>query len=187
MLVVPLAWSLLSLGAIAATWLLAPDNSIFDWVVTAVAVAVLIRFGLYRFVAWWFTWFVLTDERLITRSGILARKGVEIPLENINDVRFSQNVLERALRSGDLLIESAGEQGQSRFHDIPRPEEFQSLLYRVREDRSVALTRGPAAPPSTTDQETPMSRLERLGKLFRDGLITAEEYEAKKQALLDEM
>ena len=33
------------------------------------------------------------------------------------------------------LIESAGESGQSHFRDIPDPEEFQSLLYRIREER----------------------------------------------------
>jgi uncharacterized membrane protein YdbT with pleckstrin-like domain len=185
MLVVPLFWTLL-FGVIAGfTWMLPPDMTIFDWVITGVALVLLIRFGLYPLISWWFTSYVLTNERLITRSGVLARRGLEIPLENINDVQFSQTILERTLRSGDLLIESAGELGQSRFSDIPDPEAFQSLLYRVREDRSKALQH-PGSPDTPAAPPDAMSRLERLAKLRQDGHITDEEYEAKKQALLDE-
>jgi len=192
LLVIPAAWTLLFTAVIVATWLFPPDDQswapIFDWAVTALAGAALIRLGLYPFIQWWFTWYVLTDERLITRRGVLARQGLEIPLENINDIRFSQTILERVLHSGDLLIESAGEQGQSRFHDIPEPEEFQSLLYRVREDRAIALQAHPGAmAPTEAAAPDSMSRLERLAKLFQDGMLTAEEYETKKRALLDEM
>jgi uncharacterized membrane protein YdbT with pleckstrin-like domain len=181
LLVIPAGWTLLFAAAITATWLFPPEEPIFDWIVTGVAAVAMFRLGIYPFVQWWFTWYVLTSERLVTRRGVLARKGLEIPLENINDVQFSQTILERVLRSGDLLIESAGEMGQSRFRDIPSPEEFQSLLYRVREDRSIALA-GPAAPPDDS-----VTRLEKLAKLFQDGMITAEEYEQKKRGLLDEM
>lgn len=188
LLVVPAAWTLLFIAAIWATWAYPPDQAIFDWVVTGIALVLMIWLGIYRFIAWWFTGYHLTNERLITRSGVLARKGLEIPLENINDVQFSQTILERMLHSGDLLIESAGELGQSRFRDIPEPEAFQSLLYRIREERSRALQQpgAPAAPAAPQPPPDAMSKLERLAKLRADGHITDEEYQAKKQALLDE-
>lgn len=188
LLVIPAGWTLLFAAAVAATWLFPPEEPIFDWAVSAVAGVAFFRLGLYPFIQWWFTWYVLTDERLITRRGVLARQGFEIPLENINDIRFSQTILERVLHSGDLLIESAGEHGQSRFRDIPEPEEFQSLLYRVREERSIRLQGSPgAAAPVESGPSDSMGRLERLAKLYQDGMITAEEYETKKRALLDEM
>jgi uncharacterized membrane protein YdbT with pleckstrin-like domain len=109
---------------------------------------------------------------------VLSRKGLEIPLENINDVQFSQTILERALRSGDLLIESAGELGQSRFRDIPEPEQFQSLLYRIREDRSRHMGSGRHVSADASSQ------LERLAKLVEDGYMTREEFERQKQGIL---
>jgi uncharacterized membrane protein YdbT with pleckstrin-like domain len=194
LLVIPAGWTLLFVAAVVATWVFPPEQPgqdwapIFDWTVTALAGAAFVRLGLYPFIQWWFTWYVLTNERLITRRGVLARRGLEIPLENVNDIRFSQSILERMLHSGDLLIESAGEQGQSRFHDIPEPEEFQSLLYRIREERAVQLQTQPGlAAALQAGEADSMTRLERLAKLYQDGMITAEEYEAKKQALLDEM
>ncbi len=83
-------------------------------------------------------------------------------------------MIERLLRSGDLLIESAGEQGQSRYADIPDPERVQALIYRVREDRALALQGGTSA----------AEQLEILGRLLRDGLLTEDEFEQKKRQLL---
>ncbi|HSL81708.1 MAG TPA: PH domain-containing protein [Thermoanaerobaculia bacterium] len=184
MLAIPFLWTVLAAAAVAAAWLYMPDSPEWlgwlSWIITGVALVAWIRLALYPFVSWWFTLYVLTNERLITRSGILARRGLEIPLENINDVIFSQNILERILRSGDLVIESAGEMGQSRFSDIPTPEEFQSLIYAVREDRARCLAGAPSPGGGSVGD------LERLAKLLKDGMISQEEYDAQKRRLLAE-
>jgi hypothetical protein len=52
----------------------------------------------------------------------------------------------------------------------------------VREVRTRDLAGG--GTPERTDG---MSKLERLGQLLKDGLITQEDYDAKKQGLLDEI
>ena len=128
LMVIPIVWMILAAVAIVLVWQwIAPDNATADMITTAVLVAALVPLALAPFLRWWFTAYVLTNERLITRTGMIARSGIEIPLDNITNVVFSQNVLERILKSGDLLIESAGESGQSSFADIPDPEGFQSL------------------------------------------------------------
>jgi uncharacterized membrane protein YdbT with pleckstrin-like domain len=179
LLIVPFSWTLLFAAGVILTWIYPPDDSTFDWVVTGVVGVLFLRLGLYPFITWWFTHYVLTNERLIRRSGILSRKGKEIPLENINDMSFSQTILERVLRSGDLLIESAGEQGQSRFTDIPQPEAFQSLIYRARELRSKELG------SSGVERTDPVSQLERIAALYKKGLITEAEYQRQKAKLLE--
>lgn len=182
LLVIPIFWALLGIAIVVVTWRAVPDSEVFDWVVTGLVVVLSLRYVFYPFISWWFTSYVLTNERLIRRSGILSRAGVEIPLENINDVRFSQTVLERVLRSGDVVVESAGEHGQSHFRDIPEPEEFHSLIYRVREVRSRDLAEGTGSAGSDG-----VSKLERLARLPKEGLITQEEFETKKAQFLDEM
>jgi len=181
MLVLPAAWSVLFVAVAVVSWAFISDPETWvvwaRWVGVGAAAVAWVRLAVYPFIAWWFTCYVLTDERLISRSGILARRGLEIPLERINDVQFSQNILERMLRSGDLMVESAGELGQSRFSDIPAPEEFQSLLYAVREDRSKALA-------GVSRDTSPVGDLEKLAKLYKDGLVTEEEYESQKRKLL---
>ncbi|MEX2280469.1 MAG: SHOCT domain-containing protein, partial [Acidimicrobiia bacterium] len=87
-----------------------------------------------------------------------------------------QSLIERAIRSGDLVIESAGETGQSRYADIPDPEGLQSLIYQQREARTVSLRRG----GSSVSEE-----LSGLAELRDRGVLSEEEFEAQKRRLLE--
>ncbi|MDH3538880.1 MAG: PH domain-containing protein [Acidimicrobiia bacterium] len=175
-LVIPAIWTLLVIVGLALVPRL-PDEAWLRIAVIAVLLTGLFVVAVIPAMRWWFTQFVLTNERLVLRRGIIARSGVEIPLEVINDVIFSQTVFERLLGFGDLIIESAGEMGQSRFSNIPNPDEFQAELYRVREDRTRALSS--SEPPSDT--------LATLARLHADGVLTDEEFASKKAKLLNEI
>lgn len=128
---------------------------------------------------WWTTQYVLTTERVVRRAGVFSRSGTEIPLEVINNVAFSQGFLERLVRSGDLLIESAGETGQSRFTDIPDPEGMQSQIYQVRERRQLLLNSG-GTRTSTADE------LAKLADLRDRGILSPQEFEDQKRRLLEQ-
>jgi uncharacterized membrane protein YdbT with pleckstrin-like domain len=153
-----------------------------------VAVVVLIAWvglALVPFLRWRFTMFVLTSDRLITRSGVLAKHSKEIPLERINDVAFSQSVLERALGAGDLMIESAGERGQTVISNVRKPEEMQLLIYKESEENSNRMFRGGADPARPGDSV--VEQIEALGRLKEQGVLSAAEFEAKKKELLDRL
>lgn len=185
MLAIPALWLL---GGIVAIIVVFNVIDAEGWVALALVGAVLlamIPLVLSPLIKWWFTAYVLTTERLITRTGMIARSGIELPLENINNVLFNQSVIERVLKSGDLLIESAGESGQSKFTDIPNPEEFQSLLYRTREEQS----RHTAAEESAIAADIardPTEQLERAARLRAEGVLTEEEFQAMKRKILGE-
>ena len=82
----------------------------------------------WPFLNWWTTHFVITDRRVMFRHGLLTRSGIDIPLARINSVEFRHGLLDRMLRTGTLIIESAS-QDPLEFHDIPRVERVHSLLY----------------------------------------------------------
>lgn len=147
------------------------------WLPVTIGLVVGLGLALPRLAAWAFTKYVITNERVIVRAGVFARRGKEIPLEVINDVAFSQTLIERIFASGDLLLESAGQLGQSRFTDVPTPEDIQTLIYRAREERMAALNSG----------QTPADVLTTLAQLHRDGVLTDEEFAAKKQKLLGDI
>lgn len=157
---------------VASTLLDAPER----WWAIGGLILVWIALSLRRLLDWLTTQYVITNERVIYRAGVASRRGKEIPLEVINDVAFSQTVWERMVRSGDLLIESAGEQGQSRFADIPDPEGLQSMIYQVREQRTVAL-RGSGG-------RSMASELETLAKLREQGVLSDSEFDNQKRKLL---
>lgn len=80
------------------------------------------------FLAWLTTHFVITDRRVMYRHGVLSRAGIDIPLARINSVEFNHRLLDRMVRTGTLIIESAS-QDPLEFHDIPQVEQVHSLLY----------------------------------------------------------
>jgi uncharacterized membrane protein YdbT with pleckstrin-like domain len=101
------------------------------WAVLIVAAIIIIWGTVLPYLRWMTTLYVLTTDRLITRTGILSRAGRDIPLSRVNDVSFSHNLFERILRCGTLTVESAGERGQLVMADVPRVETVQRELYRL--------------------------------------------------------
>ncbi len=183
MLAIPVLWLIAAIAAIFVAFRVIGDQDWISLVLVGLIVIALIPLFVSPLIKWWFTSYVLTSERLITRTGMIARSGIELPLQNINNVLFNQSVIERVLKSGDLLIESAGESGQSEFTNIPDPEEFQSLLYRTREEQSrhTAAEESAIAADITRD---PTEQLERAAKLHQDGVLSDGEFEKMKRDIL---
>lgn len=82
----------------------------------------------WPFLTWWTTHFVITDRRVMYRHGLLTRAGIDIPLARINSVEYRHGLVDRMLRKGTLIIESAS-QDPLEFTDIPRVERVHALLY----------------------------------------------------------
>ena len=171
--------------AIAATAVAAGTvGGILPLVLLAV-LALAVAFLLVRYVKWTTTNFVVTNERLIHREGVIAKSGIEIPLDRVQTIRFNQTIFERMLGAGDLLIESAGETGQNKFADIRKPSVVQNVIYREiesyenrRVDRMAG--RGAVMSPGLSVSE----QLEKLHNLLQQGAISAAEYEAQNARLL---
>jgi uncharacterized membrane protein YdbT with pleckstrin-like domain len=147
----------------------------------------LIWFGV-RYAVWSTTNFVVTTDRLIYRHGVISKHGIEIPLERVNTVFFSQSLFERMLRSGDLVIESAGEMGRQSFSNVRKPSAVQNEIYRQMEDNEnrkfdrIGAARG----PSTQEDSIP-AQIRELDELRRQGVLSEDEFAKKKQQLLDRM
>ena len=154
-----------------------------DWAVIMAAGVVLAALAWFagRYMRWATTNFVLTSDRLIYRSGVLAKHGIEIPLERINTVFSHQSILERMLHTGDLVVESGGEQGHETFSEIPNPPHVQNEIYREIDASQTRRGAPPERAPDVVDQ------LNRLDDLRKRGVITEAEFQIKKQQLLDRM
>jgi uncharacterized membrane protein YdbT with pleckstrin-like domain len=183
MLAIPVFWFIAAVAAIVVVFQVIGAEGWVAAALVALIILSLVPLVVSPVLKWFFTIYVLTSERLITRTGMIARSGIELPLQNINNVLFNQSIIERVLKSGDLLIESAGESGQSEFTNIPNPEEFQSLLYRTREEqgRNTAAEESAIAADITRD---PTQQLERAARLHDQGVLSDEEFETMKRSIL---
>jgi uncharacterized membrane protein YdbT with pleckstrin-like domain len=103
-------------------------KTVVSVVIAAIWLVIVGWLTLWPFLNWLSTHFVITDRRVMFRHGFLTRSGIDIPLARINSVEFRHGLLDRMLRTGTLIIESAS-QDPLEFHDIPRVEQVHSLLY----------------------------------------------------------
>jgi uncharacterized membrane protein YdbT with pleckstrin-like domain len=152
----------------------------------------MLGFVVPRFVAWFTSIFVVSTDRVISREGFIAKRSMEIPLEQVNDVRFEQGIFDRLVGAGTLLIQSASTTGTNRFEDIRHPEDVQRTIFHQGElnqargahrgapspaDAPVRPDGPPASPSVTTE-------LERLADLHARGVLNDEEFEAQKARIL---
>jgi uncharacterized membrane protein YdbT with pleckstrin-like domain len=152
-----------------------------------------------RYIRWISTHFVLTSDRVIYRSGVIAKHGIEIPLQRINTIFFSQRIFERMLGLGDLKIESASETGAQVFEDIRNPDKVQHDIYsqmEANENRGLeklgdrldkAAPAAAPAPAQTAPTVSATDQISELHRLHQAGALTDAEYEAKKAELLGRM
>jgi uncharacterized membrane protein YdbT with pleckstrin-like domain len=157
----------------------------------------------FKLLSWLRTYFVVTDQRVVYRTGIISRHGVEIPLDRINNINFHQGIWERLIGAGDLDIQSAGDEGTTVFENVRHPDGVQQEVYRQMENDAVRdagrgadavgnavakamQEQGGGQPAGGSGQSVP-EQIEALAALRDKGHITAAEYEQKKAQLLEKM
>jgi uncharacterized membrane protein YdbT with pleckstrin-like domain len=174
----PIFWTVVIGSVTGLIWVKA-GGDVQNWIriaVLAAAFVLWIPLAAVPAARWRFTMFALTNERVITRTGVIAKHSKEIPLETINDVTFNQKIIERMIKAGDLVIESAGESGQNRFTDIRNPEHVQLEIYRAAEARKGL---GRPGGPSLADE------LAKLADLRDRGILNEDEFQSRKRKLLE--
>jgi uncharacterized membrane protein YdbT with pleckstrin-like domain len=150
------------------------------------ALTVLLLLSLFwllaRYTKWHTNNFVLTNDRIIHRVGVIAKRGREIPLDHINDITCLQGPFERLIGAGDVVIESAGEHGRQRIEDLPKPAKVQNEIYR-----QIDATRNRSSARTSARELSIPEQIEKLDELRQRGVITQSEFESKKTELLDRL
>jgi uncharacterized membrane protein YdbT with pleckstrin-like domain len=206
----PIAIMVLAVGGWIALLVFENNESFINaWTVVVVIAFVVVIIGwlIYPIFAWFFAHFVLSDRRVILSQGILNKTTMAIPLEQITNVRTSQNVWERVFKYGDVEMESAGEFGQQTFTNIGHPLEVKTQIFEQRDllkegqetrrghemakEMATVMQAGPApvAPAAVQTaavaEPSIVERLEKLTELHSSGALSDEEFQKAKQELLE--
>ncbi|HYD10413.1 MAG TPA: PH domain-containing protein [Acidimicrobiales bacterium] len=163
---------------------LAQGADLHDYLLLAAAGVTVGALGWFvkRYLQWSTTSFVVTSDRLIYRHGVLAKRGIEIPLERVNTVFFNQTIWERLIGAGDLVIESGGTTGQQQFSDIRKPDRVQKEIHVQMEGNNERMYHGRGQRELSIPEQ-----IDRLDDLRRRGVLTEEEFAAQKTKLLERM
>ena len=206
----PVALAVPALAVVVATavaaWITTKVDGVGVWITWAAWLALMLAYVLPKLVAWWTSIFVISSDRVISREGFIAKRSMEIPLEQVSDVRFEQGIFDRIVGAGTLLIQSASTGGTNSFDDIRRPEEVQRTIFHQGElnqqrpgrpsmpagaGQSSGASEAPTRPdgPSRPQGSPPLSpsvttELERLADLRAKGVLTEDEFQAQKARIL---
>jgi uncharacterized membrane protein YdbT with pleckstrin-like domain len=115
------------------------------------------------------TWFsylksevILTDRRLVFRTGLLSRRSGELPLENVESIYISEPLLGRMFGYGTVTVTTVGGAGFP-LSFIGSPQNFHSTLQKAVFDAKNSLRRIPKPPESGSPPQDDDSRYKPKG------------------------
>lgn len=93
--------------------------------------------------------YLVTEDRVACKVGILARDVSEIDILDLRDISLHQSFLQRILGTGDVGFSSAGQAGvEVTFKGVIHPERVKEIVRRRKREIQRELFResGPAEP-----------------------------------------
>jgi membrane protein YdbS with pleckstrin-like domain len=118
---------------------------------TGLTILVVIWIGVIGWVLWdavqWYYYrFVLTNRRLMVVEGVVARKVAMMPLQRVQDMKYTQTALGRMLHYGVFEVESAGQQQAFRtVSNLPNPTDlYLQVVEEMYEPEASEARRRPA-------------------------------------------
>jgi uncharacterized membrane protein YdbT with pleckstrin-like domain len=171
----------------------------------------------YSYIQWWVEDYVVTNQKVMKVAGLLNKRTSGAALEKINDVIMEQGPLGRMLGYGTLKVATASDSTDLVYETMRAPADFrramldQKMEFEQADAKHIAeavraaavpsaaqapaaevtvpLPVAPAPPPQAPAPAEPAAdeKLRSLAKLRDDGIITPEEFEAKKAEILEQL
>jgi uncharacterized membrane protein YdbT with pleckstrin-like domain len=163
---------------------------ILKWIGLGVALLLILHFVWRVFERKYNLW-AITDQRIIDEFGVLTANSKESPLDKINNVSYHQSLWGRIFGYGDVSIQTAAEMGATVYDNLAHPKLVKATISTARGKFSKSFFReeGEAFADAVNEKENAggdfAKEMTALYQLKMQGIITEEEYNAKKQKLMD--
>jgi hypothetical protein len=149
------------------------------------------------FLRWNAEQFLITDRRLIQIFGALNKTVIDSPLEKISDARLTQSLFGRMFGYGTLNIYTTAEDGYNLEH-IVAPMDFKRALMEARYnyERGFGYLDTPQqshsagygnVPSHQYSQSEAQRKIQELATLRDRGILSMDEFEAKKREILNKI
>lgn len=139
----------------------------------------------YDCLIWWNRMFVVTSRRVVQVAGVVNKNVIDSSLEKVNDVKMEQSFFGRMFDYGDVEILTASELAVNRFERIADPIRFKTAMLNAKEamgHEDLGLGDLGAVPADNIP-----AVIANLDQLRKQGVLTEEEFQAKKRGLLAKM
>jgi membrane protein YdbS with pleckstrin-like domain len=96
--------------------------------VLLVIIALLFLSLIWTYLSWRSTCYILTNKRVMIKSGVISKKNVYMHFNKIQDVTVSQGFTQRISSAGDIEIFGGRDRTSLILENIPNPDKFETLL-----------------------------------------------------------
>jgi uncharacterized membrane protein YdbT with pleckstrin-like domain len=164
-------------------------SSLILLICVIISVIVMIS-GFMDYLRWTTEQYIITDRRVIQVRGIFNKRVIDSSLEKINDVELRQTLIGRMMNFGTVEILTASEDAINVMDRIEAPLDFKKAMLDAKHNHERGYgyldTQGyqASSPQPTTKAGDIQRTLEELAALRERGILSADEFEAKKRELL---
>jgi uncharacterized membrane protein YdbT with pleckstrin-like domain len=191
-----------------------PARGFFGWITVGLLVLGAANI-VWVYLHWWAEDYAITNRRVLKVEGLFTKRAADSALEKINDAILEQSVFGRMFDWGNLRILTAAEEVADDYHMLHHAPTFKKTMMLAKQDiedelarritaplealnardveqerkatEALASARAVAPPAPAPVQKTTEEKLRELAALRDAGLITPEDYEAKKTTILATM
>jgi hypothetical protein len=185
--------------AFALLMMFLPSFKLTGWIAIVVALvpaAEVIRIAL----DWWNERYIITNRRVMEVRGTINKNVRDSALEKVNDVELNQSIVGRLLGYGTVQIITGSDIGINQFRRISNPVRFKREMLNAKEnyqrtgadlgDETIGSRAAPAAGQAAMAADADLAKddipelIADLDELRQKGIISEEEFQAKKTELL---
>lgn len=94
-----------------------------------VVILILILYIIWQIIGWYAKEYILTDSKIIVKSGVILTRKNYMPYSTIQDINTSQNILERLFNVGSISVFSAYDNNQMAIENISNPSKVEEMIF----------------------------------------------------------
>ena len=100
---------------------------------TAIAVfavvLIIILYIIWQIIGWYSKEYILTDSKIIVKSGVFLNRKNYMPYATIQDINTSQSIFARMFNVGSVSVFSAYDNNQMALENVSNPSEVEEIIF----------------------------------------------------------
>jgi len=134
--------------------------------VMLIIIFLLLIWILWNFLSWRSKNYIITNQRVMIKEGVIRKKSVYMHYDKIQDIIVSQSLMERVSYSGDIEIFGGHDRTSLILEDIPNPGEVENMINRMIEGDDLEFeTYKPKQTQKTQKRQSVMEEYDKKFKL----------------------
>ena len=94
-----------------------------------VIILFIVLYIILQLVNWYYMEYILTDSRIIIKSGVLYTKKNYMPYGTVQDVSTSQSIIAKILNVGTVSVYSAYDNNQMKLANVSNVNEVENIIF----------------------------------------------------------